>query len=421
MPITEQIKKLLKTGLDSKVFYLVKRIGAFADKEGIKAYIVGGMVRDMFLKRKTLDIDIVVEGNGTEFARRLAYSFHGSYKKFDRFKTAKIFLKNRRIDVASARTEIYAKPAALPKVDFTNLKKDLFRRDFTINAMAVCINREKFGEFIDYFEGYKDLQLRVLRPLHNKSFIDDPTRILRLVRFETRFNFKIEHNTLLLLKKILKNDIFDIVPGERLRNEILILLNEEEPLKAMLRLQQLNILKKLNKNFWIDSSVIKLYKKLKIVKFVKDENSGIIMRFMVFTSNLGIKAIAQLLNRLKFSNDWKKIVLDAKQNSARILKGLNARKVKDSKIYDLLKRYMTETLLYFALIADSKKAHDRIEHYIHVLKNAKIAISGKDLKDLGIKEGPEYRRILDKIMSAKIDGTAKNKAEQILLIKNTKK
>src|ERR1035437_1584639 len=259
---TLQMQKAMRSVLDGSTYVLVGKIGVFADKQGIKACIVGGMVRDIFLKRKTVDIDVVVLGDGMKFARLLADELHGAYKGFEKFKTAKIFLKNGRIDISSARSETYEKPAALPNVVLSGINEDLFRRDFTINSMAVSINREDFGELFDPFGGVSDLKKKILKTMHDKSFIDDPTRILRAVRFETRLGFKMEKRTLKLIHETLKRNIFDNLSGERIREELFIMFGEPSPLKAMLRLDSLGVLKKLSHGIRIDATAIRMFKNI---------------------------------------------------------------------------------------------------------------------------------------------------------------
>jgi len=182
-------------------FNIIKTVGETADRSGVRVYIVGGPVRDILLKVPNYDLDFVVEGDGIKFADTLNKRLKGELRLHRAFKTATILYGDIRIDMVTARSETYERPASYPDVVPGTIKEDLFRRDFTINAMAVCLNKKNFGKLVDFFGGLKDLKKGVIRIMHDKSFIDDPTRIFRAVRFSTRFRFKIETKTKRLMKK----------------------------------------------------------------------------------------------------------------------------------------------------------------------------------------------------------------------------
>ena len=181
---------------------LLKEIGEIADREGINAFVVGGFVRDALLGISDKDIDIVVEANAIDFAKILVDKLNVGARHalpllgtHEGFKTATINKGNYRVDVVTARKECYKKPAALPEVKAATIREDLFRRDFTINAMAISLNKNNFGELVDFYNGKKDLESKKIRILHDKSFIDDPTRIFRAIRFQKRLGFVIEPRT----------------------------------------------------------------------------------------------------------------------------------------------------------------------------------------------------------------------------------
>ncbi|GAI24807.1 unnamed protein product, partial [marine sediment metagenome] len=162
----------------------------------MRAYVVGGFVRDLLLGIENLDIDIVVEGKGIILAQKLGKELKGEVKKFPEFGTAAVMLPDGfKIDVATARSEFYEYPAALPRVEFASLKQDLYRRDFTINSMAVRLNKKGLGDLIDFYGGERDLKKKVVRVLYNLSFVEDPTRIFRAIRFEQRYGFQIDSQT----------------------------------------------------------------------------------------------------------------------------------------------------------------------------------------------------------------------------------
>ncbi len=414
------IKELMLEKIDRETYSLIIQTGALADEFGVNAYLVGGIVRDLFLREKDMDIDITVEGDGMEFAKFIAEKLQGSYKGFERFKTAKVFLKNgKRIDVTSARAEFYEYPAALPQIEFTPIRYDMFRRDFTINAMAVKINRKGFGDFIDYFDGYSDLKNKIIRTLYNMSFIDDPTRILRAVRFEQRYGFEIEKNTLRFIIETLKYNIFDSLPGERIRDELLISLEEEEPYKVYKRMQELEILVKISKHFRLNERTENIYQAAR--RLVKEkripEKYVQVLYLMIFLYNVPLEETEILCDKLKFKSDIKESLVAGKKDEKKVFLALHSKSVSNSGIYNLLKPYTDETLYFFMAACGSDYVTNRIEHFMENLRNVRAHITGRDLKNLGIKAGPEFGELLNSVLMAKLDGRIKNHIEEIEFIK----
>ena len=216
-----------------KIFKIIKIVGESADRKGVSAFIVGGPVRDIFLDVPNYDLDFVVEGDGIKFAETLNKTLKGNLKKYQAFLTATIVYKDFRIDIVTARRESYKKPASYPDVKPGRIKEDLLRRDFTINAMSVSINRKNFGELVDCYKGLKDLKKGIIRVMHDKSFIDDPTRIFRAVRFSARLGFRIEPHTKGLIKKAISCGLLGEVNRGRIRKEIDLFLKEKNPWKCL--------------------------------------------------------------------------------------------------------------------------------------------------------------------------------------------
>ncbi len=216
-----------------KILSIIKIVRDVASKEGFSVYIVGGPVRDLLLGVSNCDLDLVVERKGMEFAKILNTSLKGRLKMHQAFKTATIERKDYRIDIATARRESYKRPAAYPKVQPGSIKEDLFRRDFTINAMAIAINKKGFGQLIDYYGGTEDLEKGIIRVMHDESFIDDPTRIFRAVRFSVRFGFRIEPYTRALMKKAVLGGFLGEVNRGRIKKEVVLFLNEKRPLECL--------------------------------------------------------------------------------------------------------------------------------------------------------------------------------------------
>ncbi|MEK7813299.1 MAG: DHHA1 domain-containing protein, partial [Candidatus Desantisbacteria bacterium] len=248
------IKSLMKK-IPLAIQNLFQEIGKTADSLGYPVFVVGGFVRDLLLGKDNFDIDIVVEGDGICFAKEFARKIEGQCKTHQRFKTAVItFQDGFKIDVATARREHYEHPSALPKVEESPIIEDLLRRDFTINAMAIKINKDDYGSLIDFFGGEKDIKDRVIRVLHTKSFIDDPTRIFRAIRFESRLNFHLDALTQdLILEATTNEPLFDRLANQRVRDELIQILDDEKPQTAISRLEELGVLKYIHPSIAVTS------------------------------------------------------------------------------------------------------------------------------------------------------------------------
>ena len=228
----------------------LKPLASLAEQMGVALFAVGGSVRDGLLGSRVRDVDLLVEQDGRGLAAAAVKKFGGSFEAFDRFGTLRLTLGNgSRIDIARARTETYAKPAQLPRVRSSTLEHDLRRRDFTINAMARPLTSEGWGALIDPFGGAADLKARRLRFLHDQSFADDPTRIFRAARYAGRMNLKLEKETLSRLRAAVSCGIPLLLSRERIRQELMRILEEKDPNDAMKRLKMWNMLPVFHKNF----------------------------------------------------------------------------------------------------------------------------------------------------------------------------
>ena len=221
---------------------LLQEVGRLAVRQGIAAYAVGGCVRDWLLERPVDEVDIMVEGDSVSLAKRFAATHHGEVTAHPQFRTATVEYRNgkksQRVDFAACRKEAYSEPAAYPKVSPGSLKDDLFRRDFTVNAMAMHVTPKTFGRLVDLFGGADDVQARLIRVLHAQSFRDDPSRILRAIRFAERLQFTIEPQTAAWMRAALQENVLSRLNRGRLRKELLAMLEEPEPLSCLRALGQ---------------------------------------------------------------------------------------------------------------------------------------------------------------------------------------
>jgi tRNA nucleotidyltransferase (CCA-adding enzyme) len=232
----------------------IQAIAAASREQGVPAYLVGGFVRDLLLGRQDRDLDVVVEGDGIELAARLATALGGQVRAHPAFLTAvMVDPQGDDIDVVTARSERYRAPAALPEVRAAALREDLFRRDFTVNTMAIRLGPEPGAELIDLFDGRRDLAEKSLHVLHGRSFIDDPTRILRGVRLEQRLGFRLSPDTLELVEEALAEGVFDLLSGSRLREELILLLDDPAlVLGGIERLAELGVLRAIDPRLELD-------------------------------------------------------------------------------------------------------------------------------------------------------------------------
>lgn len=226
--------------LPPDIYRLLAEVGAQADVKEMPAFLVGGMVRDLILGRQSADIDVVVEGDGILFASELASRWSAKLLAHKKFGTAVIVRRDRlKLDIVTARRELYARPGALPDVAPGNIADDLFRRDFTINAIAVSLNRDDFGTVYDHFDGCADISHQLIRVMHYRSFIDDPTRILRAIRYEKRLGFKFDPRTFAVLRQAVDENAFGAITPGRYFGEFKRILQEEESCAAIRRLVSL--------------------------------------------------------------------------------------------------------------------------------------------------------------------------------------
>ncbi|MBF0387452.1 MAG: CCA tRNA nucleotidyltransferase [Candidatus Omnitrophica bacterium] len=253
------MNKLDLKKLPSDIYALLVEIGAQADLKRVPIFLVGGMVRDLILRRPSRDIDIVVEGDGVLFANELAARWSANILAHKKFGTAVIERADGfKIDIVTARRESYARPGALPDVVPGHIADDLFRRDFTVNAVAVALNKAEFGAVYDDFDGCADIKGQVIRVMHYRSFVDDPTRILRAVRYEKRFGFKFDPRTLAVLRQALDENAFGAISPKRYFGEFKRILQEADPRAALRRLALLDGLR----YFVYDAGVEAAFKKI---------------------------------------------------------------------------------------------------------------------------------------------------------------
>jgi len=415
--------------LPAKIFTRLKEIGRLADATDVSAYLVGGLVRDLLLGRKNLDVDIAVEGDGMAFARRLADQHGAGLKIFEKFATALVvFQDGFKLDVATARRESYAHPTALPTVEPSSIKDDLYRRDFTINALAIRLNVSRLGEVVDFYGGQRDLEHKIIRVLHARSFVDDPTRVFRAIRFEQRFGFRIEKHTLTLLKEAAESDLVHRLSGPRLRNEVMRLLSEQDPVRAIRRMAEFDLLRFLHTGLaWTDrlaGLLSDLGKPLAwwTKQFPRRKLDPTLVYFIGLMDKLSASAVDTVLKRLAMPGEETRKVRLVKKYLAQTLRCVaRQRLLKPSETYRLLTDLPDEGLVLLVAKAGSKDIVRMVSAYVTTQRQVRPSLNGADLKAMGLKPGPLYKKILDRLLDARLNGEVKSETDERELVKKLAK
>ncbi len=420
------IKSLIEERVPSEVYEALRVVGEVADDAGFPVYLVGGIVRDLFLRVTNLDVDIVVEGDGIFFAGMLVKITGGRMKTHQKFGTAVVVLPNGlKLDIATARLEYYESPAALPTIELSSIKKDLYRRDFTINTLAVRLNRKRYGELIDFFGGLRDIKEKAIRVLHSLSFVEDPTRVLRAIRFEQRFDFHLSKHTHNLIKTAVNMKLFNRLTGERLYAELVLMFSEADPLKIVRRMKDFDLLKFIHPGLKGPAETERLftgigetltwfrllYLDLSIRKWY--------LYFLGLLDRLKDTAVDELLERLSVPTRIRETVRQSRVRYRDVLYVFNKEPgLSPSRVYDLLAPLEIEALLLMMAKAKQDAAKKYISLYLTHLRNVKIMLTGDDLKAIGIQPGPRYKKILAELLDAKLDGLVRNREDELDFARN---
>lgn len=425
---TKNLADLLKSALPAVNLLLLSILTQHAQEQKTPLYIVGGFVRDLLLNMPSLDFDIVVEGDAIRFAQSLKTRYGGSISTHRRFGTAKWRIKQNNgwlknmfpqltdddlsklpetLDLISARNEFYDYPTALPQIKHSSIKQDLHRRDFTINTLALRLDGDHYGDLYNYWGGYEDLNAGLIKVLHSLSFVDDPTRLIRAIRFEQRFKFKIEERTFQLMSEAY--DLVKHISGDRLRHELNLILQEKDPQPGLLRLQELGLLKQIHNDLNINPKIAAdIFKILNLSLSDLDHHlfNGQILEeplklayitwFMQLEGNL-----SQVLKRLKLPDSVAQPSLKANKAFRQYPEFLGKQ---PSVITAFLDTLSEEVLLVFHEVINDQSLNHSINQYISSWSKMKPTTTGDDLRSLGITPGPVYKEILSELRDAWING-----------------
>lgn len=374
-----------------------------AEARHLRLYAVGGFVRDTLLGRKTEDLDLVVEGDAKALATDLARHLGGKVTSHDKYLTATVrFPDGAKLDIASARREVYVRPAALPEVAQSNLKADLYRRDFTINSLAIRLTTDLQGEVIDFFGGLSDLETQAIRVLHNHSFFDDPSRILRAIRFEQRLDFTIEPHTRQLMKSALEANALSLTRPERLKEEMRLALSESDPVKLLDRFEKLKVLNLIHPELSFrgktkERTLRALQLMARFPDVVPKEHRWRVP-MMLLASDVSEEGTEDLEKRFGWNRiNWPWPLTPTVGRICR-------RPIKNSELVRLLAPLLESTLMVFASISTHAVFEQRLELYLETLRWQKPLLTGHDVLACGVPVGAEVARWKEAAFDAQLDG-----------------
>ncbi len=405
----DNVASKMGSHLPPELLAFLRTAGEVAENQGQRLYLVGGAVRDLLLERPNLDFDLVVEGDAPLLARQLAKASGEKATVHRQFGTAKFHRGSLSIDLATARCETYSRPGALPDVTPGKILDDLLRRDFSINAMAIDLTHNSFGELLDAHGGINDLEQGLIRILHQRSFIDDATRILRALRYEQRLGFRLEESTEKLLRK--HTSMLDTVSGDRIRHELELNLEEDHPERILHRAEALGVLKELHPSLRGDGW---LAEKFELTSKLPSPDPTLYLLLLIY--HLTEEENEQLIARLNIVGELRQNMRQVLQLKA-MLHMLAEPDLPPSSIHRLLKHYSPTPITTSAVACDSDIARSRLQLYLNDLRYVKPSLDGESLKSLGLQPGPRMGRMLQSLLEAKLDGKVNTREDEEALVR----
>jgi tRNA nucleotidyltransferase (CCA-adding enzyme) len=397
----------------------IERVAAAHDP----VYLVGGAVRDVLLGEQSLDLDLMVEGDALAFAHALAAELGARCHAHDKFQTAVVKGRDAAgndvmIDVATARTEFYGAPGALPEIERSTLRHDMARRDFTINAMATSLRAEDLGATFDFFGGFRDLQRRVVRVLHNLSFVEDPTRLIRAIRYEARLGFEMDRHTLSLARGCIEMRLVGDLASARLRDELLDLLAERQAMRALERMAEIGLDRALHPHLDAGPEAIALVERAAAIgerePFAAEARMQLV-RLACLCHRMGAHEIYDWLGKLKLRRRHQDVVAAAATIAPAIAERLGQDpQPAPSELRELLEGQPLEVLLC-AIVqsAHPETTERRVRDYLDQIRDVRLEITGDDLKQAGAEESPAIGRVLKQTLALKLDGEVSGRDEEL--------
>jgi len=424
VPKSRSIAGLIAKRLPPAAIKLLRDLGATGDELGLAVYAVGGFVRDLLLSAPNLDMDVTVEGDGIFFAERFAAAHGCRVRGHHKFGTAVvIFPDGTKIDVASTRLEYYESPGVLPTVERASLRHDLYRRDFTINTLAFSLNTAGFGRLTDYFGGQQDLQDGVVRVLHNLSFVEDPTRVFRAIRFEQRLGFRIAPHTENLIRNAVRMNVLGRVGGTRLLNELILILEEKEPAGAMGRMSALGLLPSVHPGLkMVPETERVIHETAQVLAwfrllYLEDPCQQWEVYYLALCDGLRPEEFLDACRRLTIPGRVMTRVFASRRHALSILDSIQRRlkrggEIRRSEIHTWFHGLPLETLLYLAAKASRDEVRRFVSLYLTQLRQVRCTLDGEALKSLGLPVGPRFKCVMERLLAARLDGEVTTDAEE---------
>lgn len=424
MDLTSQLQSTLTPG-QLRILHLVAEEAA---QSRLPLYIIGGSVRDLILGAAFKDLDLTVEGNAIALGRSLAKQYGGKVTAHSKFGTAKWFLpkdlqteSSDTLDLISARSEIYKHPAALPTVKMGSMDDDIRRRDFTINTLAIRLDGAHFGHLRDDLDGLDDLKNGIVRALHKNSFIDDPTRMYRAVRYAERYGFKIADETLALIPEA--RGLIARLSAQRIRHELDLILEEWKAASMLARLAELELLEPIHPDLKFDPSMRERLENLHTYRGLQHLSPWNITKgeqmhdsdlgWLLWLMSLSEEQVSALNERLHFTSD----LLASLFAVSMMFRDLSSfADLKPSECVKRLESFPVNAVEAVGYVAKDPRVKERFDEYISKWRYIKPHTTGDHLRSLGIQPGPRYAVILRRLRAAWLDGEVKTEEEEKRLL-----
>jgi tRNA nucleotidyltransferase (CCA-adding enzyme) len=423
----KNLARLLESQLPTRIKDLLLQFSHVAEEAKVRIYLVGGCVRDLLLRTENLDIDIVVVGDGIDFAQRFARTCRCRVREHDKFATAVIVFEDGfKVDIASARLEYYDRPAALPRVEHASLRHDLYRRDFSINTLTISLNRDNYGQLLDFFGGQRDLKERSIRILHNLSFVEDPTRLFRAVRFEQRLGFRIGRQTERLMHGAVRLNLVKKVGGARILHELRLILSEDKVSAALKRLQQFDLLRFIDARLRFDEATEQLLHRAEQacswfdLLFTGEDYQRWRVYLLCLFDQLSAKGMQRVIEWLLLPAKEQSQLLYQRQRCHQLLKKCASfppgKVVRKSEIYHFFDGLELEVLLYLMARAEDPAWQQWLSLYVTKLRKVRVQLDGHDFIALGYQPSRCFKEMKTALLDARLNDLVHTRDEEIALI-----
>jgi len=416
MPNLSQLLSAKSSAEYQRVFNLCREISSELDAvDGV--YVVGGVVRDLILDREPGDVDLSVVGDAAAFSTELASRLGAPAPSDSQFQTFKINVENipedvPGVDIVTARSETYSEPAALPEVVHSTLNDDLIRRDFSVNAMAISLTSDNWGTLIDPSNGFADIMRKRIKVLHDGSFVDDPTRIFRAVRYSVRLGFAIDPRTNELISKSLSN--VDHLSSTRVRNEFELMLTEPDLVSVLQESEEIGLLAAISPGLRIGSKTMQVLESMTEDGSIPSDQSDLLA---LITFGLRDDEARQVVTRFDGPTNWGESIT-GNVELAKHVQVLDQNDIKPSEIVEILRDVPTASIRAYISAGPPLPRRDRLNQYLDKLQFVKPEITGDDLLAVGIPQGPVIGKLIDVVRRAKLDGQVSDKQEELQLAKS---